>query len=64
MKRYTALLKDTWWVWLTMLVGGSIAAVMVSPVFWITYPICAFSFAYFGLMRYDENGDHKSELGD
>lgn len=64
MKRYSALLNDTWWVWITLLVAGSIAAVVVSPVFWITIPICAFTFAYFGVMRYDEDGNHKSEMGD
>ena len=64
MRRYSALLRDTWWVWAVMLVGGVIAALVVSPVFWITIPICAFSFAYFGLMRYDDEGNHKSTMGD
>ena len=64
MSRYSSLMRDTWWVWATLLIGGGIAAVVVSPFFWITVPICAITFAYFGLMRYDEDGKHRSELGD
>ena len=57
MKRYQALLKETWWLWIIIIAAGCIAGVVVSPVFFITLPICLFSFVYFGLMRYDADGN-------
>ena len=40
-----------------MVTGGCILAVTVSPVFFVTIPICLFSFVYFGVMRYDDDGN-------
>ena len=57
MKRYLTLLSETWWMWLGLLVVGCTLGFAVSFVFFVTIPICLFSFIYFGLMRYDENGN-------
>lgn len=57
MKRFKALLRETWWLWLLILVGGCIFGFAVSRVFFISIPICVFSFIYFGLMRYDADGN-------
>ncbi len=64
MKRYSALLKETWWLWVTLIPLGCVMGVMVSPVFFITIPICFVAFVYFGIMRYTEDGKHKGDLGD
>ena len=56
MKRYAALIKETWWLWLGMILAGCIAGFTVSFVFFVTLPICFFAFIYFGLMRYDDQG--------
>jgi hypothetical protein len=60
MRRYAALWRDTWWLWLSVLIGGGGLAVF-EPVFLVTVPICIFAFVYFGLMRYDENGKPKGD---
>lgn len=57
MKRYVALWRETWWLWLAMLGVGCLLGAFVSFVFFVTIPICLFSFAYFGLMRYDDQGN-------
>ena len=57
MKRYRALLRDTWWVWAIMIGGGLTAAICLNPVFLVIIPICLFSFFYFGTMRYDDDGN-------
>ncbi len=64
MKRYRALLVDTWWMWLGMLAAGCLLGYLVSFVFFVTIPICLFSFAYFGLMRYDESGNPTGDSSD
>lgn len=61
MKRYSALLKETWWLWVVIVSAGCLAGFLVSFVFFVTIPICLFSFIYFGLMRYDEDGLPKGD---
>jgi len=56
MKRYSALLRDTWWMWAILLLFGIVMG-FFSWVFFIAIPICLFSFIYFGLMRYDSDGN-------
>lgn len=60
MKRFKGLLRDTWPVWLIFLAGGCIGGVFL-PIAFMAIPISLFSFIYFGLMRYDKNGDLISE---
>lgn len=60
MKRYQGLLRDTWWVWLIFVVGGCITGIFL-PIALVAIPISAFSFIYFGLMRYDKHGNLISE---
>jgi hypothetical protein len=59
MKRIQGLLRDTWWLWLGLLAVGTLLAIFVSEVFVVTYPICLFAMVYFGLMRYDDEGNHR-----
>lgn len=64
MKRYKALLTETWWLWLGILVAGAIGGIFLPLVFFVTVPICLFAFLYFGLMRYDEKGRPKGDGAD
>jgi hypothetical protein len=62
MKRFSAILKDTWWAWLILVVGGSIAGVFLSPIFFAAIPISIFTFIYFAVMRYDDEGKPKGGM--
>ena len=52
-------MRDSWWAWLTILAFGLIGGVLLSRIFLSTIPIAVFAFVYFGVMRYDENGNEK-----
>jgi hypothetical protein len=41
---------------------GTLLGSLVHFIFYVTYPISLFSFAYFGLMRYDEEGNPREGL--
>jgi hypothetical protein len=58
MARFKALIRETWWLWIAFFVGG-IALSFLSPVFWVTFPICIFTFFWFAYIRYDEEGNFK-----
>ncbi|MBX3422865.1 MAG: hypothetical protein KF752_15030 [Pirellulaceae bacterium] len=58
MQRYKSLLKETWWLWILLLIVGSVMA-WVSPIFYVTYPICFFVFFWFAYIRYDEEGNFR-----
>ena len=60
MKRYKALLRDTWPVWAVFLAVGCVGGFFL-PVFFVAIPISVISFVYFGIMRYDKNGQLISE---
>lgn len=51
-------MRDTWWAWITIVAFGLVGG-FVSWIFYSAIPIAVFAFFYFGLIRYDENGDHK-----
>lgn len=59
MKRFSGLMRDTWWLWIVLCGGGIIAGWRISFVFFAAIPICIFTFFYFGILRYDENGQPK-----
>lgn len=52
-------MRDTWWAWVTILAFGIIGGTLMSRIFLSAIPIAVFAFFYFGLMRYDENGEAK-----
>jgi hypothetical protein len=58
-KRYQGLMRDTWWAWVTILAFGIVGGILVSNIFYSAVPIAVFAFFYFGMMRYDENGNAK-----
>ncbi|MFK7737759.1 MAG: hypothetical protein AB8B50_17125 [Pirellulaceae bacterium] len=58
MARFSALLKETWWLWLLFAAGGT-ALSFFSPVFVVTFPICIFTFFWFAFVRYDAEGNFK-----
>ena len=58
MGRFKALMRETWWLWILFLVGGTIMS-FVSTVFVVTFPICIFTFFWFAYIRYDEDGTFK-----
>lgn len=62
MKRYQGLMRDTWWAWLVIGGFGVALGIFMHPLFFSAIPIGAFSFFYFGIMRYDEEGNAKEEL--
>jgi len=57
MKRFRSIIRDTWWAWVILIGGGIVGGIMVSAIFYSAIPISVFAFFYFGLMRYDENGE-------
>ena len=57
MNRYKGLLRDTWWLWIVLCGGGILAGSLASFVFYSAIPISIFTFFYFGLMRYDQDGN-------
>ncbi len=54
-------MQDTWWLWLFLVGIGIILGIFVEWVFFISIPISIFAFVYFGIMRYDEDGN---QVGD
>lgn len=52
-------MRDTWWAWITILGFGIVGGSIVSKIFFSAIPIAFFAFFYFGMVRYDENGDAK-----
>jgi hypothetical protein len=59
MKRFSGLLSDTWWFWLVFAGVAAILVWRVSFVFLSSIPIGLFAFLYFGLIRYDEQGNRR-----
>ena len=59
MKRFKSIMRETWWVWLILVGGGTIAGILVSAIFFSAIPISVFAFFYFALVRYDEDGEPK-----
>ncbi len=61
-RRFKGLLRDTWWLWILFIAicGGMIY--FVSPVCAVMIPILIFTFVYFGMIRYDEQGNAR-EIG-
>ena len=57
MKRYAALWRDTWWVWLSLFAFGIVLGTLLEWVFFLAIPTSLFAFVYFGLMRYDSDGN-------
>ena len=55
-------MRDTWWAWLIILVFGLVLGILLHPLFFSAIPIAVFSFFYFGIMRYDEEGNAKDGL--
>ena len=58
MGRYTALWRETWWLWLLLTLGG-IAMSFMSLVFLVTLPIALCTFLWFGYVRFDADGNFK-----
>ena len=56
MKRFQALFKDTWWLWLVLGVGGTVMSIF-SSVFLLTFPVCIITFLRFAFVQYDEDGN-------
>ncbi len=59
MKRFEALLKDTWWLWLVLSLGGLVMS-FFSSVFLLTFPVCIITFIRFAFVQYDEDGNFVS----
>lgn len=60
MKRYLALLRTTWWLWLVFAAITVAGAIWFDPVFLAMVPISAFTFFWFAHVRFDANGERIS----
>lgn len=60
MKQFTGMLRDTWILWVVLLLFGILGGLFIKSVFFGTIPITIFTFIYFSFMRYDEEGNHKT----
>ncbi len=60
-KRLEGLLRDTWWLWILFMVIAIVMAIQVSLVFLATFPILIVAFFYYACLRYDDDGNNKSE---
>ncbi|TWT39446.1 hypothetical protein [Blastopirellula retiformator] len=60
MKRYYSLWKSTWWLWM-LIIGGAFYLSTLSNVLMcvslVYLPICVVIFLWFGLVRYDDQGN-------
>ena len=61
MNALSGLWRDTWWLWCAFAIGGIFMAIFVHPIFLVIFPMSIVSFIYFGLLRYDKDGNIKSE---
>lgn len=59
--RLSGLWRDTWWLWLGFLVLGVVFFFLVSQLFVVMVPILIAAFAYYAMIRYDDDGQHKGE---
>lgn len=50
-------MQDTWWAWIAIGTFGLTLGILLHPIFYSALPIGAFSFFYFGIMRYDDEGN-------
>ena len=57
MKRFQALIRDTWWLWCLLLGSGVLMSLLMSKVFLLIFPICIVIFLWFAFIRYDEDGN-------
>lgn len=59
MKRLHALLRTTWWLWLIFFGSAIVLTKWVDPIFVVCFPMYIFTFFYFAIVRYDENGERR-----
>lgn len=59
MKRYLALLKNTWWLWIVFFGTGIGGMMFVDGAFFAMIPISVFTFFYFAHVRYDDDGTRR-----
>jgi len=57
MRRYTAFLKQTWWLWGAYAIVNAFLIIFVAPVFWAVIPMMIVNFFYFAFIRYDQDGN-------
>ena len=58
MNRFSALWKETCWLWVTFC-GAGVGLSLFSPVFLTTFPICIFVFFWFAYIRFGDDGEFK-----
>lgn len=61
LNRLVGLGRDTWWLWLLFLIVSIVFTAAVDRLFLVTFPVLAFAFVYYAIMRYDDDGNHKGE---
>ena len=61
MNRLKGLWRDTWWLWSLFFTTGFVLTFFANPLFAITIPVLIVSFIYYGMMRYDDDGNQIGE---
>ena len=56
-KRFRALLQNTWWLWLLFAAVGVGLGVFAGKIGLVLIPICVFTFFWFAYLRYDDSGN-------
>ena len=62
MNRIKGLLRDTWWLWIIFFVAGVLLTALVNLIFIVTFPILVFTLIYYATIRYDDDGNARSDL--
>ncbi len=61
MNRLKGLLRDTWWLWTIFFTAGIALTLRANSMFFITIPVLIVAFIYYGMIRYDDDGNHIGE---
>lgn len=60
-KRLLGLWRDTWWIWVIFIAQMVTLGLSMSWYFLLPLGGLPISYTYFAFMRYDEDGNEKSE---
>lgn len=59
MERFRRMLLEIGWLWGLIFLANTALALVVSPLYFVMYPVLLTICIYFTYMRYDEHGEHK-----
>lgn len=62
MEQLKGMMRDMWWLWLGFILFVTVLAFTFHFAFFLMYPVLGVMCLYFAMMRYDENGNEKSDF--